>query len=233
MKILRSDNGKEYVSNLFQNYMSHNGILHQTSCVDTPQNGVVERKNRHLLETARALTYQMKVPKQFWANAVSTACFLIIRMPIVVLKGDIQYKVMHPQKSLFLIEPRIFGCTCYARDTKPSVTKPDPKALKCVFLRYSRLQKGYRCFSTDLNRYLVSTDVVFSEDTSLFSSPTSSASEEEDEEWLVYQVLIQDQLLDNQVWLILMRLLLIWVLLMMFLLLQSNHQLYRCTLGVQ
>ena len=96
MKILRSDNGKEYVSNLFQNYMSHNGILHQTSCVDTPQNGVVERKNRHLLEMARALIFQMKVPKKFWADVVSIACFLINRMPTVVLKGDILYKVMHP-----------------------------------------------------------------------------------------------------------------------------------------
>ncbi|RVW56301.1 Retrovirus-related Pol polyprotein from transposon TNT 1-94 [Vitis vinifera] len=142
VKILRSDNGKEYVSNSFQNYMSHNGILHQTSCVDTPsQNGVAERKNRHLLETARALMFQMKN----------------------------------------------FGCTCYVRDTRPFVTKLDPKALQCVFLGYSRLQKGYRCFSLDLNKYLVSTDVVFSEDTSFFSSPTSSASEE-DEEWLVYQV---------------------------------------------
>ncbi|RVW19501.1 Retrovirus-related Pol polyprotein from transposon TNT 1-94 [Vitis vinifera] len=159
VKILRSDNGKEYVSNSFQNYMSHNGILHQTSCVDTPsQNGVAERKNRHLLETARALMFQMKVPKQFWADAVSTACFLINRMPTVVLK-----------------------------DTRPFVTKLDPKALQCVFLGYSRLQKGYRCFSPNLNKYLVSTDVVFSEDTSFFSSPTSSASEE-DEEWLVYQV---------------------------------------------
>ncbi|RVW87252.1 Retrovirus-related Pol polyprotein from transposon RE1 [Vitis vinifera] len=160
VKILRSDNGKEYVSNSFQNYMSHNGILHQTSCVDTSsQNGVTERKNRHLLETARALMFQMKVPKQFWADAVSTACFLINRMPTVVLK-----------------------------DTRPFVTKLDPKALQCVFLGYSRLQKGYRCFSPDLNKYLVSTDVVFSEDTSFFSSPTSPASEE-DEEWLVYQVI--------------------------------------------
>ena len=74
------------------------------------------------------------------------------------------------------------------RDTRPFVTKLDPKALKCVILGYSRLQKGYRCFSTDLNKYLLSTDVVFSEDTSFFSSPTSSASEEEEEEWLVYQV---------------------------------------------
>ena len=76
VKILRSDNGREYVSNSFQNYMSHDGILHQTSCVDTPsQNRVAERKNRHLLETARALMFQMKVPKQFWADAVSKLAF--------------------------------------------------------------------------------------------------------------------------------------------------------------
>ena len=48
---LRSDNAKEYFSDLFKDYMTANGILHQSSCVDTPsQNGVVERKNRHLLE---------------------------------------------------------------------------------------------------------------------------------------------------------------------------------------
>ncbi|RVW66431.1 Retrovirus-related Pol polyprotein from transposon TNT 1-94 [Vitis vinifera] len=175
-------------SDVWELHESQWGILHQTSCVDTPsQNGVAERKNRHLLETARALMFQMKVPKQFWADAVSTACFLINRMPTVVLKGDIPYKVIHPQKSLFSLAPRIFGCTCYVRDTRPFVTKLDPKALQCVFLGYSRLQKGYRCFSPDLNKYLVSTDVLFSEDTSFFSSPTSSASEE-DEEWLVYQV---------------------------------------------
>ena len=50
---LRNDNAKEYLSEQFQSFMLQNGILHQTSCVDTPsQNGVAERKNRHLLETA-------------------------------------------------------------------------------------------------------------------------------------------------------------------------------------
>ena len=82
---LRSDNAKEYVSEQFQSFMLQHGILHQTSCVDTPaQNGVAERKNRHL-ETARALLFHMHVPKHFWADAVSTACFLINRMPSSVL----------------------------------------------------------------------------------------------------------------------------------------------------
>ena len=76
VRILRSDNAKEYLSEQFQTYMTQNGILYQTSCVDTPsQNGVTERKNRHLLETARALLFQMRVLKQFWADAISTACF--------------------------------------------------------------------------------------------------------------------------------------------------------------
>ena len=62
---LRSDNAKEYMSEQFQSFMLQNGILHQTSCIDTPQNGVAERKNRNLLETARALLFQMHVPKHF------------------------------------------------------------------------------------------------------------------------------------------------------------------------
>ena len=81
-----SDNAKEYVSEQFQSFMVEHDILHQTSYVDTPaQNGVVERKNRHLLETAKALLFQMHVPKHFWADAVSTACFLINRMPSSIL----------------------------------------------------------------------------------------------------------------------------------------------------
>ena len=79
---LRSDNAKEYVSERFQSFMLQHGILHQTSYVDTPsQNGVVERKNKHLLETVRALLFHMHVPKHFWAEVASTACFLINQMP--------------------------------------------------------------------------------------------------------------------------------------------------------
>lgn len=133
--ILRSDNAKEFMSTSFQNYMNHYGILHQSLCVDTPsQNGVAERKNRHLLETARALLFQMKVTKQFWADAVSTASFLINHMPSTVLNGDIPYGVLFHNEPLFPLEPRVSGRTCYVRDVRPHVTKLDPKALKCVFL---------------------------------------------------------------------------------------------------
>ena len=63
---LRSDKAKEYVSEQFQSFMFQNGILHQTSCVDThSHNGVAERKNKHLLETARTLLFQMHLPNHF------------------------------------------------------------------------------------------------------------------------------------------------------------------------
>ena len=64
-----------------------NGIIHQSSWVDTPQqNGVAKRKSRHLLEVARSLIFSTKVPKYLWGEAILTATYLINRMPTRVLK---------------------------------------------------------------------------------------------------------------------------------------------------
>ena len=126
---LRSDNAKEYVSKQFQSFKLQNGILHQTSCVNTTShNGLAERKNRHLLETVRALLFQMQVPNHFWVD-VSTACFLINHMPSSILNWDIPYHIFFPNKTLFTIEPWVFGCTCFVRDVHPHVSKLDPKPL--------------------------------------------------------------------------------------------------------
>ena len=66
VQILRSDNVKEYLSEPFQSFVLQHEILHQTSYVDTSsQNGIVKRKNRHLLETVRALLFQSMFPNTF------------------------------------------------------------------------------------------------------------------------------------------------------------------------
>ena len=118
--------------------MHQNGILHQTSGIDTPShNGVDNRKNRHLLETARALLFQMHVSKHFWVDVVSTACFFINRMSSYVLNWDTPYHILFPNKHMFPIEPQIFGCAYFVRDIHPHVSKLDPKSLKCIFLGYS------------------------------------------------------------------------------------------------
>ncbi|KAI5312061.1 hypothetical protein L3X38_041234 [Prunus dulcis] len=92
IQILRSDNGGEFVNHDFQTYFQQHGIIHETTCPQTPQqNGVAERKNRHLLETVRALVIGAHVPRHHWDDAIVTAVHLINRMPSG--KG---YRCYHP-----------------------------------------------------------------------------------------------------------------------------------------
>jgi transposase InsO family protein len=104
--------GIEYVNHEFGNFLSEKGIFHQTSCPDTfQQNGVAERKNRHLLEVARFLMFTMNVPKFLWSEAVMNATYLINRMPPRVLGMKTPYEMIYG-KNEFIVPPKVFGCTC-------------------------------------------------------------------------------------------------------------------------
>ena len=169
--ILKSDNAKEYLSTPFSSFMSSHGILHQSSCAYTPQqNGVAERKNRRLVETARILLLHHKVPQSFWGDAILAACYLINRMPSSILHDQIPHSILLPTQPLFYLSPRVFGCICFVHILTPRQDKLSAKATKCVFLGYSRLQRGYRCYSPDTNHNFISADATFFEDSSFFSS---------------------------------------------------------------
>ncbi|RVW25594.1 Retrovirus-related Pol polyprotein from transposon TNT 1-94 [Vitis vinifera] len=169
------DNAREYFSAQFTSFMSHHGILHQSSCAHTPQqNGVAERKNRHLVETARTLLLHSHVPFRFWGDAVLTACYLINRMPSSVLHDQIPHSLLFPDQPLYFLPPRVFGCTCFVHILTPGQDKLSAKAMKCLFLGYSRLQKGYRCYSLETHRYFISADVTFFEDSPFFSTTSES-----------------------------------------------------------
>ncbi|KAH7845799.1 hypothetical protein Vadar_006185 [Vaccinium darrowii] len=87
--IFRSNNAREYFKNTLSQFFDDHGIIHQSSCARTPQqNGVAERKIRHLSEVMRAMLFQMQVPKSYWSDAVLTVCYLINRMPSSVLRGS-------------------------------------------------------------------------------------------------------------------------------------------------
>ncbi|CAL2259667.1 unnamed protein product [Prunus armeniaca] len=101
IQILRSDNGGEFVNHNFQTYFQQHGIIHETTCPQTPQqNGVAERKNRHLLETARALLICAHVPRHHWDYAIVTTVHLINRMSsgVLTFKTPLQkgYRCYHP-----------------------------------------------------------------------------------------------------------------------------------------
>ncbi|XP_077254152.1 uncharacterized protein LOC143893080 [Tasmannia lanceolata] len=153
IQCLRTDNAKEYFSysNGFQEFLSSRGILHQSSCAHTfQQNGVAERKLRSLLDGARTLLFQMRVPKTYWADAVLTACYLANRLPSSVLGGTSPFSILRPTSDPFPLTPRVFGCLCFVHVLGSGLDKLDPRAEQCIFLGYSRTQKGYRCYSPRL-----------------------------------------------------------------------------------
>ena len=86
IKTLRSDNGREFVNSEMTRFCKEKGVIHQTSCVYTPeQNGVAEWKNRTILEMTRAIMIDSKVPKYFWPEAIATSIYLINRLPTKTL----------------------------------------------------------------------------------------------------------------------------------------------------
>ena len=139
IRVLRSDNAREYFSAPFLSFMSQHWILYQSSCTHTPQqNGVAEHKNRHLVETARTLLLHFHVSFRFWGDAVLTACYLINRMPSSVLHDQIPHSLIFPYQPLYFL-PRVFGCTCFVRILTPGQDQLSSKATKYIFLGYSRL----------------------------------------------------------------------------------------------
>ncbi|GKF81048.1 putative ribonuclease H-like domain-containing protein, partial [Tanacetum coccineum] len=70
------DNGTEFKNATLKSYYEKLGIVHHTSIAQTPQqNGVVEHRNRTLVEAARTMLIFSKLPEILWAKAISTACF--------------------------------------------------------------------------------------------------------------------------------------------------------------
>ena len=128
---------------------------------------MAECKNCHLVETAHTLLLHHKVPQRFWGDAILAACYLINRMPSSILHDQIPHSVLLPNQPLFCLPP----CVCFVHILTPRQDKLSTKATKCVFLGYSRIQMGYRCYSPNNNRYFISVDVTFFEDSS-FSSAT-------------------------------------------------------------
>ena len=160
-------------------FMSLHGILHQSSCAYTPQhNGVAERKNRHLVETARTLLLHHKVPQRFGGDATLAACYLIYRMSSSVLHDQIPYSIIFPNQPLFCLPLRVFGYVCFVHILTHRQNKLSAKATKCVFLSYSLLQRGYRCYSLNTHRYFGSIDVTIFENSSMFPTTHTSCSDE-------------------------------------------------------
>ena len=163
VKKLRTDNGGEYTSAEFESYLKKEGIEHQFTIPKTPeQNGVSERLNRTLVETIRCMLADSRLPHKFWAEALSTAAYLLNRSPTKALHNKTPFEAWFG-KQPNVNHLRVFGCSAYVHIPKDERKKLDPKAKKCIFLGYGALRKGYRLYDRKTSRILHSRDVVFNE----------------------------------------------------------------------
>lgn len=164
LKILRSDNGTEFVNNIFDEYLKANGILRQLTVPYTPQqNGAAERLNRTLLEMARCMLLGAGLEQSLWGEAVSTSAYLRNRSPTKALDSVTPYEAWHGHKPT-VAHLRAFGSFAVALD-KRQRDKFKPKGKEYVMVGYSDTSKAYRLYDKEAKRLIVSRDVYFIEQT--------------------------------------------------------------------
>lgn len=131
------------------------GIKRELSCAHTPlQNGVSERKNRHLVESCRAgPCYRPREFRRFLrANALGLQPFCITKLRLRKFPTR-RYMICYTRRYQMLgTHLRLFGCVCYVHLPEPSKGKLDKKAVKCVFVGSSTERKGWRYMEPSTRR---------------------------------------------------------------------------------
>ncbi|KAL1223418.1 Retrovirus-related Pol polyprotein from transposon TNT 1-94 [Cardamine amara subsp. amara] len=161
LKALRTDNGLEYCNKTFDDHCKLHGILRHKTCPYTPQqNGVAERLNRTILEKVRSLLSETGLGESFWAEATSTVVYMINITPSTPLNFEIPEEVWSGRKPEYS-HMRRFGCLVYYHVDQG---KLKPRAKKWIFMGYPQGVKGYRIWSLDDKKCIVSRDTIFCED---------------------------------------------------------------------
>ncbi|GJS74708.1 putative ribonuclease H-like domain-containing protein, partial [Tanacetum coccineum] len=152
VKIIRSDNGTEFKNKVMDDFCREKGIKREYSVARTPQqNGVAERRNRTLIEAARTMLADSKLPTTFWAEAVSTACYVQNRVLVVKPHNKTPYELFRGFKpALSFMRP--FGCHVTILNTLDSLGKFDGKSDEGFFVGYSLSSKAFRVYNTRTKR---------------------------------------------------------------------------------
>ncbi|KAJ0432465.1 putative RNA-directed DNA polymerase, Protochlorophyllide reductase [Helianthus annuus] len=163
IKRIRCDNGGEFTSNKMKKFYGEEGILLETTCPHTPQqNGVVERKHRHLLETARALMFQACLPLKFWGECIQAATYIINRLPSKVINNRTPYEIIFGEEPDY-DRMKVFGCLAYYWSTETGGDKFAYRGRPGVFIGYPLGTKGYKVYDIENGKIVTSRDVTFVE----------------------------------------------------------------------
>ncbi|GJX12280.1 putative ribonuclease H-like domain-containing protein [Tanacetum coccineum] len=147
VKAIRCDNSTEFKNeNLIELYREK-GIKRDYSNARTPQqNGVAERKNRTLIEAARTMLADSKLPTMFWTEAVSTACYVLNRVLITNPHNKTPYALL-TGKTPSISHFKPFGCHVTILNTSDHLGKFDGKADEGYLVGYSASNRAYRVYN--------------------------------------------------------------------------------------
>ncbi|KZV26181.1 hypothetical protein F511_06348 [Dorcoceras hygrometricum] len=160
IKTLQTDGGGEFRS--LTAYCQSNGILHRFSCPYTSkQNGVVERKHRHVVDTGLSLLAHASLPFEFWEDAFFSAVYLINRLPSPSLGAKSPFFCLYGRRPDYS-HLRVFGCLCFPCLRPYNTHKLAFRSTPCTFLGYSEHHKGYKCLHSS-GRVYISRHVQFNE----------------------------------------------------------------------
>ena len=179
-----SDNGGEYIK--MSAHLSSCGISHLTSPPHTPEhNGYAERRHRHIVETALSLLSHAHMPIKFWTYAVTTATYLINRLPTKTLHNTSPYYQLF-QKQPNYEKLRSFGCLAYPWLRPYTNHKLESRSKPCIFVSYSSSQSAYHLLDPLTNKIYTSRHVYFVESEFPYSTLTNTppTSSPEPDTWL-------------------------------------------------
>ncbi|GKD83373.1 putative ribonuclease H-like domain-containing protein [Tanacetum coccineum] len=147
VKAIRCDNGTEFKNSKLIELCGQKGIRRDYSNARTPQqNGVAERKNRTLIEAARTMLADSKLPTMFWTEAVSTACYVLNRVLVTSPHNKTPYELLSgkvPNISHF----KPFGCQVTILNTSDHLGKFEGKADEGFIVGYAANSKAYRVYN--------------------------------------------------------------------------------------
>lgn len=178
IKALKSDNGGEYKSERFDNYLIKFGIKRQLSVPESPQqNGLAERLNQTLANITRCFLIESGANLNFWAEAACTAAYVLNKRPSTAIKGNTPERLWS-NKEPNLKNLKVFGSRVWSHvRSYEKRSKFDPKAKECVFVGYPDGIKGYKLWDLKNRKFFISRDVVFEENIFPFKSKLPDTNE--------------------------------------------------------
>ncbi|WVZ52663.1 hypothetical protein U9M48_003701 [Paspalum notatum var. saurae] len=186
MRAIRSDNSGEFRNSRFENFCRDLGLEHQFSSPYTPpQNGVVERKNRTLVEMARTMLDEHKTPRRFWVEAVNTACYIVNRIFLRAFLGKTSYELRFGRQPS-VKHLRAFGCRVFVLKKAGHLDKFESCCLDGIFLGYASSSRAFRVWISEAKQVVETCEVCFDE-TMPCTTPTFELSGDDEEDTPIFE----------------------------------------------